>query len=648
MSVTVLIVDDSLTVRMDLAEAFEDAGFETQAVSSLQAARSALATDSPAVMVLDVHLPDGDGVDFLREIREKGVTQPIVLLLSSESEVQGRIRGLQTGAVEYVGKPYDRGDIIARSQQLLSARTPKPLGHPPTGPVLVIDDSPTFREVLCHVLRAAGYRVIPAGTGEEGLVLASQHRPAAVLVDGMLPGIDGATVIRRMRLDAALRGTPCILLTGSDEKADELRTLEAGADAFLRKGEDVDVILARLAAVCRQAQESGGPEPSSSLGAPKRLLAVDDSQQYLRDLAAELAGEGFDVALARSGEEALEFLKVQLVDCIMMKMRMPGIGGLEACRQIKSAPGVRDIPLILLGDSDERNSMVPALGAGADDFIIKGSATEVLLARVRAQLRRKQFEDEKRELIARELEASQARAAAELAQARAVLIEELELKNRELETFSYSVSHDLRAPLRAIDGFSAALERGYADRLDEKACGYLARVRAGARRMGELIDDLLELSRVGRAPLQPVPCDLSATARTVLDALQAGSPDRDMELVVPDGLQTHADPRLLKALLENLLGNAWKFTSHKEQGRIEVGESAPGTFYVRDNGAGYESKYADKLFSPFQRLHTEDEFEGTGIGLATVQRIVARHHGTVWGESSVGEGATFFFRLSRD
>jgi two-component system, NtrC family, sensor kinase len=644
---SVLIVDDSLTVRMDLAEAFEDAGFETQAVSSLQAARSALGSAAPAVMVLDVHLPDGDGVDFLREVRENSGAQPIVLLLSSESEVHGRIRGLQTGADEYVGKPYDRGYIIAKSQQLLAARSPKSGTVPPTGPVLVIDDSPTFREVLCHVLRAAGYRVIPAGTGEEGLVLASQHRPAAVLVDGMLPGIDGATVIRRIRLDAALRGTPCILLTGSDEKADELRTLEAGADAFLRKGEDVDVILARLAAVCRQAPDGAGQEGSASLAAPKRLLAVDDNQQYLKELAAELANEGYDVALARTADEALEFLKIQLVDCIMMKMSLPGIGGLEACRQIKSAPSVRDIPLILLGDSDERNAMVPALGAGADDFITKGSAPEVLLARVRAQIRRKQFEDEKRELIARELEASQARAAAELAAARAVLIEELELKNRELETFSYSVSHDLRAPLRAIDGFSAALERGYADRLDEKACGYLARVRAGARRMGELIDDLLELSRVGRAPLQPVACDLSATARSVLEALQAGNPERSVEVVIPDALSTHADPRLLKALLENLLGNAWKFTSGKEHARIEVGECEPGTFFVRDNGAGYESKYADKLFAPFQRLHTEEEFEGTGIGLATVQRIVARHYGKVWSQSSVGEGATFFFRLSR-
>jgi PAS domain S-box-containing protein len=225
---------------------------------------------------------------------------------------------------------------------------------------------------------------------------------------------------------------------------------------------------------------------------------------------------------------------------------------------------------------------------------------------------------------------------------------ELEVVNTELETFSYSVAHDLRAPLRSIDGFSQALLEDCADRLDADGKRYLTHVRESAQQMGELIDDLLSLSRVTRAELRRERVDVTALVRSVLERLRESQPDRQVDVVVQDGLVAQADPRLLDVALTNLLGNAWKFTSKRTSSRIEFAAKAdehPPVYFVRDNGAGFDAKYADKLFGVFQRLHAAHEFEGTGIGLAMVRRIVSRHGGRVWAEGEVNRGATFYFTL---
>jgi PAS domain S-box-containing protein len=225
---------------------------------------------------------------------------------------------------------------------------------------------------------------------------------------------------------------------------------------------------------------------------------------------------------------------------------------------------------------------------------------------------------------------------------------ELEVINRELESFSYSVSHDLRAPLRSIDGFSQALFEDYPDRLDDQGRHYLARVRASTQRMAELIDDLLQLSRVTRAEMRRERVDLSALADSVVTDLRRTEPRRRVEVAIQPGLAAEGDPKLLHVVLQNLLSNAWKFTARTAHPRIEIGMQNQGgdrVFYVRDNGVGFDAAYAGKLFVPFQRLHTEGEFPGTGIGLATVQRIVHRHGGRVWAEGAVNQGATFYFAL---
>ena len=294
------------------------------------------------------------------------------------------------------------------------------------------------------------------------------------------------------------------------------------------------------------------------------------------------------------------------------------------------------------------------------------SGNRFLVGVIRDFSERKQAEDRIRQLNA------------ELEQRVRERTAELEAANKELEAFSYSVSHDLRAPLRAMDGFSMALIEDYADKLDETGQNYLRRIRAGSQRMAELIDDLLHLSQVTRAEMRHVRVDLTAMAEEIGTELRQLQPDRQMEFIVAPALAVDADAQLLRLALYNLLANAWKFTGKNPHARIEVGvtgdeyrvasDEAGGTiphqpspishqpfpinhppspiaFFVRDNGAGFDMAYASRLFGAFQRLHSTQEFEGTGIGLAIVQRIIRRHGGRVWAEGAVGQGATFYFTL---
>ena len=225
---------------------------------------------------------------------------------------------------------------------------------------------------------------------------------------------------------------------------------------------------------------------------------------------------------------------------------------------------------------------------------------------------------------------------------------ELEAANKELEAFSYSVSHDLRAPLRTIDGFSLALLEDCDEKLDEQGKNYLRKVRAATQRMAQLIDDMLKLSRITRAEIKIEKVNLTQMAWSVVNELQKSQPERHVEINIADGIEAMADSRLMRVILENLLGNAWKFTGKRAEAVIEFGsitKDKATAYFVRDNGAGFDMAYADKLFSPFQRLHTAEEYPGTGVGLATVRRIIHRHGGKVWAEGQVDKGATFYFSL---
>jgi light-regulated signal transduction histidine kinase (bacteriophytochrome) len=225
---------------------------------------------------------------------------------------------------------------------------------------------------------------------------------------------------------------------------------------------------------------------------------------------------------------------------------------------------------------------------------------------------------------------------------------QLEAANRELEAFAYAVSHDLRAPLRSMSGFSQILQENAPPGLDEKSRHYLQRIHDASLRMSGLIEDLLNLSRIGRSELTQRPISLSQIAAEAAAAIRERHPAREVQLEIAQGMEVNADPRLLRIALENLLSNAWKYTSRASQANVSVGVQAGDhgpVYFVRDNGVGFDMKYVDKLFVPFQRLHPEAEFPGSGIGLVTVQRIIARHGGRVWADAKPNEGATFYFTL---
>jgi light-regulated signal transduction histidine kinase (bacteriophytochrome) len=225
---------------------------------------------------------------------------------------------------------------------------------------------------------------------------------------------------------------------------------------------------------------------------------------------------------------------------------------------------------------------------------------------------------------------------------------ELEAANKELEAFTYSVSHDLRAPLRSIDGFSLALLEDYEDRLDETGKDYLHRVRNATQRMGTFIDALLKLSRLARGSIEIEKTDLSKILRHAAQGYCEKFPERLVEIDIQENMTCQADPRLMEVVLENLMANAWKFTSKEPVARITFGRKqikGKRVFFLKDNGVGFDMKYSAKLFNEFQRLHSNEEFEGTGIGLATVRRIISRHHGKVWAEGEVGKGAVFYFQI---
>jgi DNA-binding response OmpR family regulator len=647
----VLIVDDSLTVRMDLGESFETAGFRITLCDTLAAARQVIAQKTFSLAVLDLLLPDGDGLDLLREI--KAAARPIpVLLLSTEAEISDRIRGLAIGADEYIGKPYDRNHVLDRARQLMGSARQAPQAR--CFSILLIDDSATFRNEFKSLLEAQGYRVQTAESGEEGLSTAFAIRPDAVIIDQVLNGpLDGRMVVRRLKQDVTLRNTPCLLLTASVEAGGELRALEAGADAYLSKEADLKVVFARLAAILRSGRPAPVLEsPAFSLLGAKRILAVDDSPTFLYAVSSELRKEGYDVVQACSGREALGLLKVQTVDCILLDVQMPEMSGLEVCKAIRTHSAFRKTPLLMLTAMEGSDAAIAGINAGADDYVSKSSDFSILKARVRAQLRRKQFEDEYRiireELLHKQLETSRAKAAQELAETRAAMTDELEKKNRELEAFGYSVSHDLRAPLRTIRGFSQAVLDDFGEELPAGARLHLSRVLAAASRMSGLIDALLELSRTGRMELEREPFDFSRLARSVCAEIAESNQERHVTYSVQDGLAASADAALLRVVLNNLLGNAWKFTGKTGNPVVEVGAlpgADPMVYFVRDNGVGFDPAHAGRIFQPFERLHPATDFAGAGIGLATVRRIVERHQGRIWVESEIGKGATFLFTL---
>lgn len=374
------------------------------------------------------------------------------------------------------------------------------------------------------------------------------------------------------------------------------------------------------------------------------VLLIDDERTQRIVLREALEREGFAVEEADSGLTGLEVFDRVRPDIVLLDVRMPGMDGFSTCTELRRRPSGDRIPIVMLTVLNDATSIDHAYEVGATDFITRPVAWSILGRRLRYMLRASE--------AFKELAKSEADLVRRIAERTAALDESnrrLEAANRELEAFTYSVSHDLRAPLRAIDGFTEMLAKNLGAGLDPASADRLDRIRAASGRMTRLIDDLLKLAGVARHEICKGDVDLSAMASEVAEALAIADPDRKMQVVVERGIRANADPSLLRIALENLLCNAWKFTSRTPQPRIEIGKleaSGNPVYFVRDNGAGFNQQFAERLFTPFQRLHTQAEFEGTGIGLSIVSRIIARHEGRIWAESQEGQGATFFFSLT--
>lgn len=464
-------------------------------------------------------------------------------------------------------------------------------------------------------------------------------------------------------------------------------------------------------------------KPNPSVESPK-IFVVEDEALVAMELEDRLRHLGYVVCgSAARGEDAERDIPETRPDLVLMDIKLAGkLTGIEVARHLRESS---DVPVVFLSVYSDPALLEQAAGVDPFGYLVKPFEERELHATIRMALYKHRMERALREanaaleeraarlnVVAGEMDAARlaalnmmedaVEARAGLEAANAALVDEvaerkraenalrqlsaeleqrvlertaqLDAANKELEAFSYSVSHDLRAPLRHIDGFSKILLEDYSAQLDDRGRHTLDRIQAGCARMGQLIHDLLSLSRVSRQALRRERVDLTALARRIAADLRTGDPERSVDLVLADHLVAWGDPSLLRIVLVNLLGNAWKYSAKRRHARIELGAmsiaeygmriadsprfATPGSFnpqseirnpplvyFIRDNGAGFDPAFSDKLFVPFQRLHSAKEFEGTGIGLAIVARIIRRHGGQVWAESAVEQGATFYFTL---
>jgi PAS domain S-box-containing protein len=506
--------------------------------------------------------------------------------------------------------------------------------------VLHLDDDQLDAELIHERLRAgrAGSWEFVHVIGREGFEAALEKDGYdLVIMDHNIPGYDGLLALQEAH--RRLPGTPIIIISGSLTEEDAVDCLKAGATDYVLKQR-----MQRLSAAASRA-----------------LAEAEERRQRVRaELELQEVAQRFR-ELANNSRDVFWFMSVDPELILYISPAMERIWGRPArdfyadarawVRSIHEADRARvegAFTRWIRGSAeryDEQYRIVRPDGAvrwvhDTGTRIRNDAGRVVRVSGVARDITRRRLAEEEVHALNIELERRVQERTTELSAA-----------NRELEAFSFSVSHDLRAPLRAVSGFTALLKADYGDRLDETARQFMERIHNGCERMDGLIDDMLSLAQISRADLMAGETDLSAVAEKVIAELRDDEPQRQVETVVQPGLAVYADARLLRVALDNLIGNAWKFSGRRERARIEVGLSSDAgllsTYFVRDNGAGFDPKYSERLFTPFQRLHSEGEFPGTGIGLATARRVFERHGGNIWAESQPGQGATFFFSLPK-
>jgi signal transduction histidine kinase len=376
------------------------------------------------------------------------------------------------------------------------------------------------------------------------------------------------------------------------------------------------------------------------MNASIKVLLIEDNPgdaRLMRELLVEEKGGAFHLECIDRLSAGIERLTSGKVDVVLLDLGLPDSQGFDTFTKVHNS--LPKIPIVILSGLTDEALAARAVREGAQDYLVKGHVDSNLLGRsLRYAIERKQVQVELQKYRDHLEELVSQRTA------------ELVALNKELESFSYSVSHDLRAPLRAIDGFSRILLEDYTDKIDDEGKRLLNIVRNNTQKMSQLIDDLLAFSRVGRQEIRHSNIDMDKLAKTLFKELKLTVPERELQFNVKTPPAIHGDQAMIRQVFVNLLSNSIKFTRPKENAIIEVGgsnEADENVYYVKDNGVGFDMRYVNKLFGVFQRLHNSEEFEGTGVGLAIVERIIHRHGGRVWAEGEVGKGATFYFTLPR-
>jgi len=450
--------------------------------------------------------------------------------------------------------------------------------------ILIAEDSPTQAEQLKYILEEHDFRVVLAGNGREALDIMRANKPTMVITDVTMPEMDGYEFCRRIRLDKRLADVPVILLTALSDPEDVFKGLECGADNFITKPYEAENLLARIHYLLAN-------------------LHLRRTEQMQISMEVFLAGQKHVITSDRA----------QILNLLLSTYE----AAVQKNRELTRA-----------------HDDLARLNEQLEEKVVERTAS--LAAEV---VERKQAEGQVRKLND-ELELRVVQRT-----------EQLTVANQELEAFSYSVSHDLRAPMRHVLAYAGMLGEKAGSLLDETNQRYLKTITDSVTRMSELIDDLLEFSRMGRAEMQMTVISLDEVVKKSLQDLENEAKGRNIAWKINPLGKVQGDPSMLRQVLVNLIGNALKFTRTRERAEIEIG-SIPGKedeliISIRDNGVGFNMDYAKKLFGVFQRLHRQEEFEGTGIGLANVQRIIHRHGGRAWAESVVDGGATFYFSLPR-
>jgi len=511
--------------------------------------------------------------------------------------------------------------------------------------ILCVDDEEDEFHLLERNLKRSdqNIQVKWASTGSEALEALEKEEYDCILCDFIMPGMDGLELLNTLR--GKRNDTPFVFLTGRGSEEVAAKSMRMGADDYFTKEigkAHFNILANRIKSIIElhtQRKKVPDEKKSSSEETMKQLHLISE----LREHKSELERQNEELRIFQQELEAARDKYSDLFDFAPIGYFMIGANGL-----------VREVNLTgasLLGL--ERNQVEGKLFSN----YISRSDQETF-----EQHRRQVLETKQRQAC--EIQIVRADGSRFPAQVESNVVQRGQLKesytrleaqtrlladtSRELETFAYTVSHDLKAPLRRISSWVEILIDNYGGILNENGMQYLKKLDENSREMCRLVDVLLNFSRLLRTEIKREEVDLSTIARSVAAEFTSDHPERQTEFIIADGIKANADRNLVQVMLENLISNAWKYTSRKEKARIEFGETSRNSqhiFYVRDNGVGFDPNYADKLFVAFQRLHDDDEFDGLGIGLATVQRIALRHGGRVWAEGKVGEGATFYFTL---